>query len=88
MLGRRSVGFEDLPPHLAAAIVRQAFDAEGRRLLPWLRLSLVSKCVRKPHHHAASSQMIVIMHRLTCGSAIYANWPALNQKIFILRLRC
>ncbi len=43
---RRSAGFEDLPPHLAAAIVQLAFHAEGRRLLPWLQLSLVSKCVR------------------------------------------
>ena len=43
MQGRGSAGFDDLPPHLAAAVVHLAFDAEGRRLLSWLHLSLVSR---------------------------------------------
>ena len=43
MHGGRSAGIEDVPLHLVADIMRLAFDAD-RRLLPWLRLSLVSRC--------------------------------------------
>ena len=43
MHGGRTAGIEDLPVHLVADIIRLAFDAD-RRLLPWLRLSLVSRC--------------------------------------------
>ncbi len=43
----RTAGIEDLPPHLVADIIRLAF-AVDRRLLPWLRLSLVSRCTGAP----------------------------------------
>ena len=43
MRAGRTAGIEDLPPHVVADIVRLASDAD-RRLLTWLRLSLVSRC--------------------------------------------
>ena len=53
----RTAGVEDLPPHLAAAIIRQAFDRGGRQLLPWLQLSLVSR-----HAVVDASLHVLVLH--------------------------